>query len=743
MLVCGESGTGKELVARLVHALDPQRCHGPFVVVDCASIVATLSAPELFGHERGAFTGAHTARQGAFGQADRGVLFLDEIGELPGPLQPELLRVLQERTFKPLGSSQWHKTDFRLVCATNRDLGELERAGRFRRDLRARLSAVTVALPSLADRAEDIPLLVRHFLTQLLGGQAPELDPAVETYLMTRSYPGNVRELRQLVAQLSVRYVGTGRLTIGMIPEGERPQHQDQLSPFGYLQGLRTAVSEALTCGTDLRYRPARAEVDGRVAGGGGRAGRSRRKRRGCCAAAGRHHPGVAAAAFRRGSRGQRLRRRHPRGSVPVTAPGLTLAPRPEVAVGVSASAVVGAQLLVLPVPELERRVVEEAERNPALSVRLRPCCLRCGGSLITGRCRRCGGRSSTESWPEHLTAATSAVDQLLRDALEVVPTALAPMVGAVVAALDGRGLLDAQARAELADAGVDRAELAVVVEALRTVGPPGVAAATVAQNLLLQLDAAPLAATEKALARLLLTEHAADLEAGRLESAAAALGRPVHELEALLDRMRRLLRPYPGLDGPGREVSAMPPAPPDLVFEADEGGRAVRVELPERSRLLVEVDTSYRRLAGEAGPRARDHLRQARTFVSHLERRWSTLGGIGRLLAERHAPQLLAGSTAFVRLTRVEAADRLGVHPSTVSRAVQHRRARLPDGSVVALHSLFGTAHDVRAVIAELSQGVPRLSDRAIAELLAGRGYRVARRTVTKHRLALGIAAR
>ncbi len=253
VLVCGESGTGKELVARLVHALDPERCHGPFVVVDCASIVATLSAPELFGHERGAFTGAHTARQGAFGQADRGVLFLDEIGELPAALQPELLRVLQERTFKPLGSSQWHKTDFRLVCATNRDLAELERAGRFRRDLRARLSAVTVALPPLAERIEDIPLLVRHFLTQLLDGQAPELDPAVEAYLMTRRYPGNVRELRQLVAQLSVRYVGTGRLTIGMIPEGERPQQQDRPDRDGYLAGLRTSVADALACGADLR----------------------------------------------------------------------------------------------------------------------------------------------------------------------------------------------------------------------------------------------------------------------------------------------------------------------------------------------------------------------------------------------------------------------------------------------------------------------------------------------------------
>jgi len=248
VLISGESGTGKELAAVLVHALDPRRSSGPFVVVDCGSIVASLSAPELFGHERGAFTGAHTARAGAFAEADRGVLFLDEIGELPSSLQPELLRVLQERTFKPLGSSRWRKTDFRLVCATNRDLDELEQAGQFRRDLRSRLSAVTVRLPSLADRAEDIPLLARHFLRQLIGDAAPDLEPAVEAYLAARSYPGNVRELRQLVTQIAVRYVGGGQVTVGMIPEAER-----RGGYAGELDGLRTAVRGALNHGLDLR----------------------------------------------------------------------------------------------------------------------------------------------------------------------------------------------------------------------------------------------------------------------------------------------------------------------------------------------------------------------------------------------------------------------------------------------------------------------------------------------------------
>jgi transcriptional regulator with GAF, ATPase, and Fis domain len=252
VLISGDSGTGKELAARLVHAMDPRRGRGPFVVVDCASIVATLSAPELFGHERGAFTGAHAARAGAFAEADRGVLFLDEIGELPSSLQPELLRVLQERTFKPLGSSRWQKTDFRLVCATNRDLGELERAGQFRRDLRSRLAAVTVRLPTLAERVEDVPLLARHFLCQLLGDAAPDLEPAVETYLRSREYPGNVRELRQLVTQIAVRHVGGGRLTVGAVPEAERPG-RGSAGPRPAADALREAVRGALDRGIDLR----------------------------------------------------------------------------------------------------------------------------------------------------------------------------------------------------------------------------------------------------------------------------------------------------------------------------------------------------------------------------------------------------------------------------------------------------------------------------------------------------------
>ncbi|WDZ82903.1 sigma 54-interacting transcriptional regulator [Micromonospora cathayae] len=251
VLIQGESGTGKELAARLVHTLDPKRRSGPLVVVDCTTIVANLSAPQLFGHERGAFTGAHSARSGAFADAHRGVLFLDEVGELPESLQPELLRVLQERTFRPLGSSTWQKTDFRLVCATNRNLEELEKAGRFRRDLRSRLSAVTVDMPPLSDRRDDIPALARHFLGQVLQTKPPVIETAVERILTVRPYPGNVRELRHLLAQIAVGYVGDGRITVGMVPEAERP---GAVARKGTTERtLRAAVREALDDGLDLR----------------------------------------------------------------------------------------------------------------------------------------------------------------------------------------------------------------------------------------------------------------------------------------------------------------------------------------------------------------------------------------------------------------------------------------------------------------------------------------------------------
>lgn len=224
VLVTGESGTGKELVARLVHALDPRRRDEQLVLVDCTTIVPALSGSEFFGHEKGAFTGALASRDGAFALANRGTLFLDEVGELPMDLQAELLRVVQEGTYKRVGSNTWRSTGFRLVCATNRDLRTEEAARRFRGDLYHRIAAWTCRLPSLRERTEDILPLARHFLHELRPDGGPDdFDPAVQELLLARDYPGNIRELRQLVGRMARRHAGSGPITAGDVPLEERP----------------------------------------------------------------------------------------------------------------------------------------------------------------------------------------------------------------------------------------------------------------------------------------------------------------------------------------------------------------------------------------------------------------------------------------------------------------------------------------------------------------------------------------
>ena len=220
VLITGETGTGKDLLAQAI-----QRLHsgsGDITVVDCTTLSPELAGSELFGHERGAFTGAYSARDGAFAAANGGVLFLDEVGELPLPLQAQLLRVIQEQQYRRIGSNDWHPARFRLVCATNRDLEAEVQRGAFRADLYYRIAAWRCRTPPLRERQGDILPLVRHFLRQL-GGRDIELDPAVRQYLLTRSYPGNVRELRQTVARIWHRHIGPGPLTIGDVPPDDRP----------------------------------------------------------------------------------------------------------------------------------------------------------------------------------------------------------------------------------------------------------------------------------------------------------------------------------------------------------------------------------------------------------------------------------------------------------------------------------------------------------------------------------------
>ncbi|HYO37623.1 MAG TPA: sigma 54-interacting transcriptional regulator [Geodermatophilus sp.] len=223
LLITGESGTGKELAARLVHHLDPRVVRGRLVVLDCTTVVPGLSGSEFFGHEKGAFTGAHAARDGAFAAAHGGTLFLDEVGELPPPLQAELLRVVQEGTYKRVGGNDWRHASFRLVCATNRDLLAEVEGGRFRADLYHRIAVSTVTLPPLRDRPDDVLPLFEHFL-RVVNGSVLGVDSEVADLLRGRSYPGNVRDLRQLALRVLTRHVGSGPITVGDVPEEERPR---------------------------------------------------------------------------------------------------------------------------------------------------------------------------------------------------------------------------------------------------------------------------------------------------------------------------------------------------------------------------------------------------------------------------------------------------------------------------------------------------------------------------------------
>jgi transcriptional regulator with GAF, ATPase, and Fis domain len=224
VLITGESGTGKERLAELIHDLDPRRPKRKLVILDCSTVVPTLSGSEFFGHERGAFTGASTVREGAFELADGGTLFLDEVGELPVTLQAELLRVIQEGTFKRVGSNVWRKSRFRLICATNRDLAAERERGGFRSDFYFRIAGCTLHLPSLRERPEDIAGLFRYFCRQVAPDrEPPPLSEPVRDLLLHRDYPGNVRDLRSLALRIIHRHLGSGPITVGDVPEHDRP----------------------------------------------------------------------------------------------------------------------------------------------------------------------------------------------------------------------------------------------------------------------------------------------------------------------------------------------------------------------------------------------------------------------------------------------------------------------------------------------------------------------------------------
>jgi DNA-binding NtrC family response regulator len=271
-LILGESGCGKEVLARAFHDLSAQRANGPFVVVDCTTLSPELSGSELFGHAKGAFTNAVSARKGAVAYADGGTLFLDEIGELSLSIQAKLLRLIQERAYKPVGEDSWRSSDFRLVCATNRDLAGEVAAGRFRNDLYHRIGQWRVRAPSLRERSDDIPELVRHFLAQASRAEV-QVMPNVMEALQRAHYPGNVRDLRNRVLCIAdslggARVVSSAALNLdawevefsddAILPH--QAKARSHVEPMDWRQNLVAGVQGALLHGYKLQDISALAE---------------------------------------------------------------------------------------------------------------------------------------------------------------------------------------------------------------------------------------------------------------------------------------------------------------------------------------------------------------------------------------------------------------------------------------------------------------------------------------------------
>lgn len=249
VLLAGESGVGKDMIARAIHQHSPRSRH-PFVKINCTALPENLMESELFGYEKGAFTGATVSKPGKFEQADQGTAFLDEIGDVPGNVQVKLLRILQERQFERLGSNVTRNVDVRVIAATNVDLRAALEQGRFREDLYYRLNVVPINIPPLRDRKEDIPFLVTHFLQKLapeLGARAKEISPAAMDRLLAHPWPGNVRELENTIERSLVLSSGdvlqapdvriepprhlpaSASSQTPLLPEGETLEHWEQM----------------------------------------------------------------------------------------------------------------------------------------------------------------------------------------------------------------------------------------------------------------------------------------------------------------------------------------------------------------------------------------------------------------------------------------------------------------------------------------------------------------------------------
>ncbi len=244
VLIQGETGTGKELIAEAIHK-GSERSSGPFVKVNCAAIPAGLLESELFGHERGAYTGAVTRSIGRFERANRGTLFLDEIGDLPLELQPKLLRVIQERQFERLGSTATIHTDVRVICATHRNLVEMVNERQFRADLFYRVSVFPIELPPLRERPEDIPSLVHHFVRDYADRMGKPFTSIAEEFMMgleRYSWPGNIRELQNFIERSVI--LADGAVLNGSLPQ--LPSTSELSAPVTFDEASRSHILQTL-----------------------------------------------------------------------------------------------------------------------------------------------------------------------------------------------------------------------------------------------------------------------------------------------------------------------------------------------------------------------------------------------------------------------------------------------------------------------------------------------------------------
>jgi two-component system nitrogen regulation response regulator GlnG len=264
VLITGESGTGKELVARAIYQHGP-RAKAPFLALNCAAIPEQLLESELFGHEKGAFTGADRRRIGKFEQCHGGTLFLDEIGDMPLALQAKILRLLQEQSFERIGGNETVKTDVRLIAATHRDLTAWSAEGKFRPDLYYRLGVFTIHLPPLRERGDDLPMLVQHYLRRIsreLGREIREVAPEALDRMRNHLWPGNIRELQSTLKQALLQASGTILLTAFLPDLSGKPNETNPAPAVGVDLGLEAFIRERLVPDATDLYAETHRQVD-------------------------------------------------------------------------------------------------------------------------------------------------------------------------------------------------------------------------------------------------------------------------------------------------------------------------------------------------------------------------------------------------------------------------------------------------------------------------------------------------